>query len=263
MDIQTVIKKYKEGLSPYEIAEWYNSIGIKCYANKIRRCLQRSGVILRSKSDAQKEALEHGRMQHPTKGRKRTTAEKLKISQSISDTWKNLSDEERRQRSQISKDKWDRMTQEEKEALKSAAARAIRQSAETGSKIEKYLLVELRKLNYKVDFHSRSILYTQKLQVDLFLPEVNSGVVIEVDGPSHFEPVWGQEALERTLLADQEKNGLLLGRGFVVIRLRTSASNISLAYQKRLLDKLVAVLDNIKDKGRLPIEERLIYIGDN
>lgn len=258
MDVATVIKQYRNGKSPYEIAEFYRELGISCYPNKIRRLLIKHGEVLRDKSKAQKEALSNGRINHPTKGRHRTQEEKLSISKTISETWDNMSDEEKRRRSKISKDKWDKMTAAEKEALRAAAAKAIRDTVENGSKIERYLLYNLRRLNYRVDFHTRNLLSTQKLQVDLFLPDL--GVAIEIDGPSHYEPVWGQEVLERTQLADQEKNGLLLGRGYCVIRVRTTSKNISIAYQQGLLDKILKVLYNIKEKGQLPIEERLIYV---
>ena len=261
IDITYIIKEYQAGKSPYQISEELQSCGVKCYPNLVRRTLQKYGYTIRDKSSAQENNLKTGRSKHPTEGRKRTAEEKLKISKSISESWSNLTDEELCYRKKISKDKWDNMTLEAKESLRIASAKAIREAAETGSKIEKFLLLKLRQLNYRVDFHSKSLLPTQKLQVDLFLPEI--GTAIEVDGPSHFEPVWGEEALAKTRFADQEKNGLLLGRGYCVIRLRTNAKNISLVYQQRLLDKLVAVLDNIKSKkGILPIEERLIYIDD-
>lgn len=261
IDDKIVIKKYLDGMSPYEISEWYNAIGIKCYANKVRRSLLRNGIVLRDKSNAQENSLKSGRSKHPTEGRKRTNAEKLRISEKVSDSWKNLTDEELMHRRKISKDKWDNMTANEKELLRSSSAKAIREAAETGSKIEKFLLFKLRNLGYRVEFHSKNLLSTQKLQVDLFLPDL--GTAIEVDGPAHFEPVWGEEALFKTMLADQEKNGLLLGRGYCVIRLRTKAKNISIIYQERLLKKVIDILDNILNrKDVLPIEERLIYIDD-
>lgn len=261
MDPIYIIREYQAGKSPYQISEELNSMGIKCYANLVRRTLQKHGIVLRDKSNAQENSLKSGRSKHPTEGRKRTVAEKLKISEKVSDSWKNLTDEELIHRRKISKDKWDNMSANEKEALRSASAKAIREAAETGSKIEKFLLFKLRNLGHRVEFHSKNLLSTQKLQVDLFLPDL--GTAIEVDGPSHFEPVWGEEALYKTMLADQQKNGLLLGRGYCVIRLRTKAKNISIIYQERLLEKVVGVLDNIASKkGVLPIEERLIYVND-
>jgi very-short-patch-repair endonuclease len=261
LDISYIIREYQAGKSPYLISEELTAKGVKCYPNLVRRALQKNGFILRGKSAAQANSLKTNRSSHPTQGRKRTAAEKFKISKSISESWSNLTDEELLYRRKISKDKWDKMTPDEKECLRVASAKAIREAAETGSKIEKFLLLKLTQLNYRVDFHSKNLLPTQKLQVDLFLPDL--GVAIEVDGPSHFEPVWGEEALAKTKHADQEKNGLLLGRGYCVIRLRAGAKNISMVYQQRLLDKLVPILDNIKSrKGVLPIEERLIYIGD-
>lgn len=261
MDPTYIIREYNAGKSPYQIAEELCGMGIKCYPNLVRRTLQKHGVVLRDKSSAQENSLKSGRSKHPTKGRRRTNAEKIKISEKVSDVWKNLTDEELIYRRKISKDKWDSMTTDEREALRSASAKAIREAAETGSKIEKFLLFKLRNLGYRVEFHSKNLLSTQRLQVDLFLPDLSTA--IEVDGPSHFEPVWGEEALFKTQLADQEKNGLLMGRGYAVIRIRTRAKNVSIIYQERLLEKLVIVLDNIAGKnGILPIEERLIYVDD-
>lgn len=261
IDIAFIIREYQSGKSPYQISEELRKQGLKCYPNLIRRALQKHGIIIRNKSSAQETSLKTGRSKHPTEGRKRTQLEKTKISEKISDTWKNLTDEELTYRRKISKDKWDNMTPDEREKLRSASAKAIREAAENGSKIEKFLLFKLRNNGYRVDFHSKNLLPTQKLQVDLFLPDLSTA--IEVDGPSHFEPVWGEEALIRTRKSDQEKNGLLLSRGFCIIRLRTEAKNVSIIYQERLFKKLVQALDNIqKCNGVLPIEERLIYIYD-
>ena len=75
------INKYKEYIieqyvnekkSTYEIAQ-----DLKTYPNKIRRALNTLGVDLRDKSSAQTVAIESGRHEHPTRGKKRTEAEKV------------------------------------------------------------------------------------------------------------------------------------------------------------------------------------------
>ena len=55
MNENQIVKSYNAGKSTYEIAKEYNT-----YANKIRRILIKHGVAIKSKSDAQKNALKKG-----------------------------------------------------------------------------------------------------------------------------------------------------------------------------------------------------------
>jgi len=68
--------------STYEIAQ-----DLKTYPNKIRRALNTLGVALRDKSKAQTVAIQSGRHEHPTKGKKRTEAEKVAISNGMANYW--------------------------------------------------------------------------------------------------------------------------------------------------------------------------------
>ena len=72
--------------------------------------------------------------------------------------------------------------------------------------------------SYKVDFHKEQTLSNTKLQIDLFLPSMN--IAIEVDGPSHFEPVWGDDSLKRNKKYDNKKEGLITGKGWHLIRIK-------------------------------------------
>ena len=89
----------------------------------------------------------------------------------------------------------------------------MRNSSRVGSKLEHFLLFELGKRNIKVEFHKEHWLQNHNLQVDLYLPEYSAA--IEVDGPSHFKPVWGQDNLNRNIKSDQQKTGLILCESFV------------------------------------------------
>ena len=72
---EQVIKMYNdENKSTYEIAKELNT-----YPNKIRRTLIKNGCQLKDKSEAQKTALAEGRSSHPTKGRKRSNKERVKM----------------------------------------------------------------------------------------------------------------------------------------------------------------------------------------
>src|SRR5690606_35818927 len=139
LDTTTIIKLYtQENKSTKEIAEQLNT-----YPNKILRILKKAGVTLRTRSDAQKLALAEGKSPHPTKGTKRPADTKLKISEKISENWKNLSDDERRRRADVSRENWMNMTDEQKADLGRAAGQSIRKAAKEGSRLERYLMTEL------------------------------------------------------------------------------------------------------------------------
>lgn len=261
-----IIKKYQENKSTYEICEELAKEGVvgNFYPNKINRILQKAGVTLRSRSENQKINLDKGRSVHPTKGKQRSDKTKRKISDGVSDAYNDPA--VRDERSRLSKAAWEKMGDEQKANLMSSAARAVRATSDEGSKIEKYLLAELRLAGYEVIFHSNSLIPNQSLQIDLFLPEIRT--VVEIDGPSHFEPIWGEEALVRTHRADSEKNGLCL-QYYNVVRMQVLAKKVTGAYCRKTLARLMPRLQYIKEnvenapKRLLPFEERLIFVMEN
>ena len=88
MNINQIITMYtKQHKSTYEIAEELNT-----YPNRIRRILIKSGINLKTKSEAQKNAIESGTAVHPTSGKIRTKEEKLKISSGLKKYWDDMSD---------------------------------------------------------------------------------------------------------------------------------------------------------------------------
>ena len=128
---QKVIAMYNDqNCSTYEIAKELDT-----YPNKIRRTLIKHGVSLKSKSEAQKNALESGRSAHPTMGKKRSREERLKISSSLVDYWGEMSDKERAKRVKIAKKNWKNMTAQQKEDMRSKGIAAIRTAATEGSKL--------------------------------------------------------------------------------------------------------------------------------
>jgi predicted Fe-S protein YdhL (DUF1289 family) len=178
-------KEYTKNLSSFaEIAALYDT-----YANKLRRDAIKFNIPIRNKSEAQKLALKEGRHSHPTMGKKRSEEEKQKIGLGVMEAWDNMSDQELDRRKKIAKTNWEKLSQDEQQEILRKANVAVRQSSSLGSKMELYILEKLLSDGYKVDFHKEQILVNTKLQIDLFLPTMD--VAIEVDGPSHFEPVWG------------------------------------------------------------------------
>ena len=227
------------------------------YSNKIRRAAIRFGIQPRTKSQAQATALEEGRHKHPTKGQKRPEEVKIKISETLSDTWENMSEEEYQRRVDSAKQQWDNMSQEQRDNLRNAAAEAVRKTTKEGSRLEKFLVNSLRERGFQVQFHRKGLIMNERLEVDLFLPELRTA--IEVDGPSHFFPIWGEESLERNMRSDAQKSGLLTTNGFAIIRVRHISKHVSNKHKRDLLSKVLGVLSDLQKK--FPNEnKRLIEI---
>lgn len=196
-----------------EIAKKYNT-----YANKLRRDAIKFKLPIRSKSEAQSIALKSGRHDHPTKGKNRSEETKQKIGMSVLESWENMSPQELLRRKALAQENWNKLSDQEKEDILHSANVAVRNSGKTGSKLEVFLFSSLLKDGYRVEFHKEQVLSNTKLQIDLFLPTMNTA--IEVDGPSHFAPVWGDDVLAKNQKYDNKKNGLILGKGLVLIRIK-------------------------------------------
>jgi len=238
-----VDKYFKQFKSIGTIAEEHGT-----YPNNIRRMLLKNGYSLRDKSQAQKMSLATGQHEHPTKGKERSDEVKLKISQGLSANWDSLSDEEKARRANISKENWNAMSVAEREAFRSAASKAILKAAKEGSKIEKIILKYLTDKGFRPLFHHEMMLPNERLQIDIFLPEI--ATAIEIDGPTHFKPIWGEDKLQKQVSADSEKNGLLLTGGFNIIRVKYDVSKITLKYQNALENAINETLTELTAKQK-------------
>ena len=250
---QQILKMYEEGCSSYEIADQFGT-----YSTKILRALKFLGAEKRNYSDAQKIALKRGRSKAPIeKGSKLTEEHKFRVSEGRAKAWSETSDEERERLSQISKDNWLAMSEEEKQNLRTLAAQAVREAATEGSKTEKFLRKSLTEQGWTVRFHERNLIPDNKLEVDLYISDIKTAV--EVDGPSHFLPIWGEESLQRHQKSDVVKTGLLINEGYVLIRIKQMTKSLSQKKMRIVLDGVVDELNKIADS--FPDKEnRLIEI---
>ena len=229
----------EENKSYQEIAEMYDT-----YPNRIRRDAKKYGLKSRSKSEAQKLALESGKHKHPTKGTTRDEKTKSKIGNSVMKSWENISSAELERRQEIARQNWEKLSEDEKNNRLQEANAAIRRTSKSGSKLEKFLHLKLLEVGYRVETHKEQILSGTKLHIDLFLPKTN--IAIEVDGPSHFAPVWGKKTLERNKAYDNKKHGLLIGKGIKLIRIKQT-KDFSKARSNLIFEKLLDAIKNIKD----------------
>lgn len=229
------------------------------YANKIRRDAIRLNIPLRDKSEAQKNALKTGVHKHPTKGTQRSDTTKNKIGRSLIDSWTGLEESEKLQRKKKAKLAWESKSEDEKALMLRKANIAVRETSKVGSKLEKFLLNELINVGLEPEFHKEQTLSNTKLQIDLYLPTISTA--IEVDGPSHFLPVWGEKALKQNQDYDNKKTGLILGKGMVLIRIKQT-KDFSPTRAQIIFDKLYQTILDIQD-NRQNYKNRTIEIGDN
>ncbi len=219
-----LVENYVErGKSTYQIAEENNT-----YSNRVNRDLAHYGIPLRSKSECQRNALETKRTKHPTEGTTRPESVKNKIGKTVSDTWNNTSEEEKVERRAMAKENWDKLTPEHKMQMQHRAAQSVYVASKEGSKLEQFILMELRKKGFPVEFHK--VVTTTGMQVDLLLPE--SLIAIEIDGPSHFDPQWGEDKLREIQEKDNKKNQLLIRAGFTVIRVQARSKTNTKVYME-------------------------------
>ena len=229
--------------STYEIAEVSET-----YPNKVRRALVSFGIPLRDKSEAQAKALATGRCFHPTKGKKLTEETKIKISDSMANSWELMDKTERERRSIVSKKNWEAMPLSKIEEMQKKAAESVREAAENGSKLEKFLINGIRKSKIKADFHKEFYVIGERQHIDIYIPEYKVG--IEVDGPTHFKAIWGTEKYEKQLKSDTKKTGLLLNSGMKLIRIKNISGNSSGFYMRTILKKLLHTIELIKNGAK-------------
>lgn len=227
------------------------------YANKVRRDAIKFQIKIRDKSEAQKNALSSGKVSHPTKGKQRSNDTKEKIGKSVLKSWENMDDKELLERRKKAQENWNKKSDDEKQNILREANLAVRESSKTGSKLEKYLHKNLLSNGYAVEFHKEQSILNTKLQIDIFLPALS--LAIEIDGPSHFAPVWGADVLARNKKYDNKKSGLILGKGWYLIRVQQT-KDFSNARASIILEELLTNIENIKSKKT--DQNRIIIIGD-
>jgi very-short-patch-repair endonuclease len=253
IDKQKILNRLyiEQGLSFHDIA-----VQLDTYPNKVRRDAMKFKIPIRDKSTAQQNALKTGKHKHPTKGSKRSEQVKNKIGKAVMDSYESLPDDQKDIRKEKAKQRWDSLSQDEQKARLSAANKAVRVSSKVGSKLEHFLLKRLIQDGYNPEFHKEQVLSNTKLQIDLYLPTIVTA--IEVDGPSHFLPVWGEESLKKNIKYDNKKSGLIIGKGLNLIRIKQT-HDFSEARANAVYAKLIEILSN---HTKVFIQSKIIEIED-
>jgi very-short-patch-repair endonuclease len=251
LPISDIALKYNAGASLHEIAAQYNT-----YPNKILRLLKKIGVTIRGKGEAQSIAFKKGRKTHPTAGKKRTSEDRLKISETLEKYYEQMPQAGYNKIVSRAKKQWKKIPKEIKEMMQKRSAESNRKAAKEGSAVEKHVKIFLEENGFVVDFHKKGLLHTE-LEVDLYLPK--ESVAIEIDGPSHYEPIYGEDHLQKRIKYDTEKNGILLSLGLVLIRVKYMRSKLTLGIKNKLKQEILSLLKTIRQNFP-PENERLIEV---
>jgi very-short-patch-repair endonuclease len=248
MEYKQLIADYVAGESTAEVAARY---GLS--PTKVGRILREAGVV-RSRSEAQKLALEKGKAINPTKGKGHSEATKEALSEAGAKRWGSLSEPERRVFKETAKQRWDKLSPEKKADMQSKAGIALRKTGEEGSEAEKLVFDSLVSAGYGVERHVKSYL-NGKYELDMLIRE--HAIAIEMDGPSHFLPIWGEERLNKTIQHDIIKTGVLMSMGLTIVRVKYIVKNLT---EKIKRDLCKQVKETVADVVSGKITDKLVEI---
>lgn len=254
LPIETILDLYNnKNESTHSIAKKYNT-----YPARIARLLRKSGYPLKSRKDAQIKAIETGRASHPMAGKKHNEETKLRISESKSKSWENISPEKKQELVDSARERWNTMDESERKRIQEMAAEAIRKAAKNGSKMEIFVKDHLRKNGYDVVFHKKGAIPNENLELDIYLPALR--IAVEIDGPSHFLPIWGEDKLLKHIKADSEKSALLLNAGISIIRVKHMAKFVSDKGKRDLGNAIINAIENIRNNSNLTKQDMYVEL---
>lgn len=222
----------KEKKSTVEISKL-----VGCYPEQVRRALKKHNIPVRSKSKASKNFYKQGG-ENSRKGYEFTEEEKERASIVAKQYW--LSDESAEAKEKISVSSaamWEGKTDDEKKEVVARLHAACRVASQEGSKAQRKIADLLRKkYNYNVMEGVTTLAGIGDLEVDIALPA--KGIIIEVDGITHFEHVYSDNRYERAQEADARKNDIMTSAGWSVIRVKLVCERFSVGSCLLVCEKL-------------------------
>lgn len=236
--IQKIIQDYESGLSMAEVAKTNGRS-----QSTIQRILKKNGVKIRSFSEAQKLALSTGRATNPTAGVGHREDSKILMSEKTANRWARMTDDERNVLKDKAKERWSKLTDLQKKEMLQLAGVSLRKVATQGSEMEQHVEQALIDAGFVVLKHIKNFMGGE-YEIDLFVQDL--GVVIELDGPHHFEPIFGEDRLAKTMMYDEAKNGALLSMGVTVLRVKCMFKNVTGKIKRDVSKNIIDTLNKIK-----------------
>lgn len=216
------------------------------YPTKILRFCNKHGIPTMTGSESLKEGYASKRITNANKGKELSEERKRQISEHMHTAWSGLSDEERSERANVHREAF--LKRSDKDSFSLRGSQAIRRAAIEGSKLEKYLIEVFNRENIQYIHHYKGLFGGTKLEADFFLPGL--GIVVEVDGPSHFTSNLSDDTLHKQQQADNKKNGLVIAAGASIVRIQ----HFRTLYQRdfRIIEQeLLAILPTLSNEMRI------------
>jgi very-short-patch-repair endonuclease len=245
LTVDFLLREYGEKKkSTVEIA---NMVG--CYPEQVRRALKKHGIPVRSKSKASRNFYDKGG-ENSRKGYKFTEAERERASVVAKEYWLSEDSEEAKDKiSTSSRNMWEQKTDAEKQETVARLHQACRLASQQGSKAQRTIAdILAKKYKYVVLTGVTELVGIGNLEIDIALPE--KGIIIEVDGITHFEDVYSDNRYERAQEHDRKKNDVLTSAGWSVIRVRLVCERYSRGSCFLVCEKLHDMIENKEYQNR-------------
>lgn len=226
------------------------------YPNVVYRALRHHGLPRKHRSTAQSDYLRKNPEKHPTAGKERTLDEKKRIGLSMHHYWKDISEDTFQARIDKSREMWYNIPEATRKRWLDKSHASLRESAKSGSKFEKYLLAALLANNFKVQPHKKFLFENSEMSVDAFLPL--EGICVEVNGVSHYLPVWGEEALEKTIQRDLLKTQQLLAEGYSVVIIQNENGYHSTTVMEKVAHGLIKLIKEVVKRPNNTLTELVV-----
>lgn len=231
----------EQGLSMRQVAE---QLGVPLAS--LSRFMKRHGIVSRDKAQAQKNYLKDH--EHQMKGKKHSDTTKQKISKGLGEFWDKLPDEDKEElRKKIGsawRRKWQQMSENDRRAMMEGLSNRAKEVQGKGSRLERYVAEELRKRGYVVEERSTNYTAGKQFEVDIALPKER--IAIEIDGPTHFLPIHGEEHLAQQQERDSRKDEMVNSVGMNMLRIRDNNGPLS----KVRIDRIEQAIKEIIADGR-------------
>jgi very-short-patch-repair endonuclease len=229
----------------------FHSIGKELGKNPktVRDAILRAGLTPRSKSHAQKLVIERN---GPPMTRPRTEKEKRSISKGHERRLASMSPSELKKYkdklSKRAKKQWAKLSDKDKETLLQPMRDGSRLTAGRGSKAENRIGQLLEEDGLFVERRSKR--YTAPYEIDILL--LKESIAIECDGPTHFLPIYGEMALDRSKARDRIKDSFLTALGINVVRIRDHTKSYSMSACRGAYEKVVEILQKVRSEKSSP-----------
>jgi very-short-patch-repair endonuclease len=229
-----------EKLSTYGVAEQ-----LGCNQSHVVRLIAKynkenpgSPISKRDKSEAQKNFIKRTG-KHQREGTLHSDDSKERISDSMRDVYDGPKGDEIREKiAQQRQDEWASLNASQKADILQNLKQSSRAKAQSGegSNFENYLADMLKQHGFQVEQRTKAYTPGQKFHVDIALPL--DKIIIEVDGPTHWSPIYGDNELQKVQAKDTGKDNILNMNGWNILRVQDISGSTTRARFVRVLEQV-------------------------